>query len=155
MHWMAAGVYKWLPCCYCSIGGSRCIGWQQGVTSGCIVAAVVWIGASGRLPLVGADAWDGSRGLQVDVLLLLWHGLEHQVGECGLLVLVGTVLLTWMLQVFGRGGSTRCIHMAWDCWQQGVEGDCVHAAVTSAGAPGWILWPAGVGRDMVTALNVP
>jgi hypothetical protein len=45
--------------------------------------------------------------------------------------------------------------MACDCWQQGVASDCVHAAVTSVGAPDGLLWPAGVGRDMVTALNVP
>jgi hypothetical protein len=47
--------------------------WMQWITIGCRVAA----GA-----LVGVDALDGSRGLQVVALLLLWYGLEHQVGYC-------------------------------------------------------------------------
>jgi hypothetical protein len=49
---------------------------MQWITSGYCVAAVA---------LVGVDALDGSRRLQVAALLLLWYGLEHQVGYCGLL----------------------------------------------------------------------
>jgi hypothetical protein len=49
---------------------------MQWITSGCRVADVA---------LVGVDALDGSSGVRVVAFLLLWYGLEHQVGYCGLL----------------------------------------------------------------------